>query len=232
MRQRLHQSQHTAALTGNLSTCAMSPTTAAATEEMRLNDPALPRADMGRQQSQQQSREEPLSVTQPQQQQTTSAIDVSNRGKENSKPQLNNVDCEDVEMKNLTQTNDRRCDSSALSSRSSNTSTLYSSTQPEAQFEKERLPFIDSAKRLHYNSPEESNSELEEDIEDDDISECSGDTVIANDFPDPPLNATQEEMTRYYWEICYGDHAESMMEERRRMSGLRSAPAKSWSVTV
>jgi hypothetical protein len=60
--------------------------------------------------------------------------------------------------------------------------------------------------------------------------ECSGGTVVANDFPEPPQDATEEEMNRYHWEVCYGEQARSMMEERQQSAakGLRSAPSKSW----
>lgn len=76
--------------------------------------------------------------------------------------------------------------------------------------------------------------------DDDDCSEASGDTVVHNDCPMPPPNATQEEITRFYWEWCYGPIIDTnttcgMAAADKIGSGggqirsmMRSAPAKSW----
>ena len=78
--------------------------------------------------------------------------------------------------------------------------------------------------------------------DDDDCSEASGDTVVHNDCPMPPPNATQEEITRFYWEWCYGPIIAAAattstcgMDADKIGSGggqirsmMRSAPAKSW----
>ena len=80
----------------------------------------------------------------------------------------------------------------------------------------------------------------DEDDDDDDCSEASGDTVVHNDCPMPPPNATQEEITRFYWEWCYGPIIDTnttcgMAAADKIGSGggqirsmMRSAPAKSW----
>ncbi|KAL3782574.1 hypothetical protein HJC23_005277 [Cyclotella cryptica] len=131
----------------------------------------------------------------------------------------------------------------------------YSSEQ---RYDGERSVFspvsLDGAKRLCYNNAYDDGSCEEEEEEEttmdnDEIhfeydadnsncndqddaysSDCSGSTVVATGFPPPPENATKEEMTRYYWEVCYGDDAKEMMEcqqENINRIGSRSAPAKS-----
>lgn len=179
--------------------------------------------------------------------------DESNREKENNAPPRNSTDasCSDDNMETDDSTisnGSGSTDSLALSSSSSTSDGGASfipittpATRPE-RHDRERgvSSLIDSAKRLQYNNEDESNysetneEELEgEDIVDDDT-ECSGGTVIASDFPEPPVGASEEEMNRYYWMVCYGENAKEIMEslEKERKEGLRSAPAKSWLVVM
>jgi uncharacterized phage infection (PIP) family protein YhgE len=80
---------------------------------------------------------------------------------------------------------------------------------------------------LRFESPSAFRAEHDDE---DSSSESSGGTVVANGFPEPPQNATEEEMNLYYWEVCYGEQAQSMIEEKQQSAaeGLRSAPPKSW----
>eukprot|EP00985_Skeletonema_marinoi_P024064 scaffold16474_cov99-Skeletonema_marinoi.AAC.1 len=55
---------------------------------------------------------------------------------------------------------------------------------------------------------------------DDDGSDCSGDTVVA--MEKPPAGLTQEELNKYYWEICYGPGYVPPP------TVLKSVPTKSW----
>ena len=137
-------------------------------------------------------------------------------------------------------------DERSTSENSSFDSLALSSSSDDASPDERRGRSLSGAKRLQYSNEEphseydayNSNNEdnnNDDDEEDDDIcSECSGETVIANDFPPAPQNATQEEMNLYYWEVCYGDEAGEMMEraKRRGGDGVKSAPAKSWLVSV
>ncbi|KAL9186827.1 hypothetical protein ACHAXT_010547 [Thalassiosira profunda] len=65
--------------------------------------------------------------------------------------------------------------------------------------------------------------------DDDEGSDASGDTVVHNDLPPPPANATREERNRHYWEWCYGplEEGEEAAGARGGGSGMKSAPAKS-----
>jgi hypothetical protein len=175
---------------------------------------------------------------------------IDMRDKENSEPQRDSWDSncsEEMEIDDSIDSNDSR-DSLALSSSSESSASQLTDTCATALhselYNVERGVLssqVDTgpAKQLRYNTTETNSNgrsnELEgEDIEDEDdddaCSECSGGTVVANDFPEPPQDATEEEMNRYYWEVCYGEQAKSMMEERQQSAakGLRSAPSKSW----
>jgi hypothetical protein len=233
----------------------MSPTTAAATAGIRLNDPTLRRtadAALNRQSASVDSADEllikpKLSMDKFREQWVDKSReqdrgDEWGREKENSEPQLNREDSDDDNNMKIddsttsnssssmetddsqTSNSSSSSDSLALSS-SSESSQSNSTAQQEQQYHRESPTESTSAKRLDYShqEPEESQDDT------DDTSECSGGTVIANDFPDPPPNATEEEMNRYYWLVCYGEKAQSMMEERGAVE-LRSAPAKSWLV--
>ena len=87
------------------------------------------------------------------------------------------------------------------------------------------------------NYNDEVQDDDEDDDEDEDGSECSGDTVIAQDDncpPPPPPNATHEQWNQYYWEWCYGpvDAPATNLEKRHDVDGswsaMRCAPSKSW----
>jgi len=84
----------------------------------------------------------------------------------------------------------------------------------------------------------------EENEYDDCSSDASGQTVVHNDCPVPPVNATQEEINRFYWEWCYGkidndsdDSSVAAVKGNNNVLkngglGIRTAPAKSWYVYV
>ena len=84
----------------------------------------------------------------------------------------------------------------------------------------------------------------EENEYDDCSSDASGQTVVHNDCPVPPVNATQEEINRFYWEWCYGkinddsdDSSVAAVKGNNNVLkngglGIRTAPAKSWYVCV
>ncbi len=61
---------------------------------------------------------------------------------------------------------------------------------------------------------------FEEDGNDSDGTECSGQTVVA--IERPPAGLTQEELNKYYWEICYGPGYVPPP------TVLKSVPTKSW----
>ena len=81
--------------------------------------------------------------------------------------------------------------------------------------------------RLRYDAQESKhliiNYELEE--EDDDGTECSGQTKVASPQR-PPIDASQEEWNKYYWEICYGHNG--YCEVTQPPTVQKSLPAKSW----
>lgn len=230
--------------------CSLSPTTAAATNGLRLNDPALSSVNQQFKLSDQTTQ---LKRT-PANGNSNNMIskeppfrDESIREKENNEPPHNSIDScstdDNMETDDSTISNGSgSIDSLALSSSSSDGET--SSTPGTRSYNRERgvSSLIHSAKRLQYNNDEdesncsETNNDEEldgEDIEDDDT-ECSGGTVVASDFPEPPVGATEEEMNRYYWMVCYGENAKEIMEslEKEKKEGLRSAPAKSWLVVI
>ena len=67
----------------------------------------------------------------------------------------------------------------------------------------------------------------------DELSEESGNTVVADYGPSPPgQNATRDEWNRYYWELCYGpadaSNSQTVMRASGVGDGMKSAPAKSW----
>ena len=67
----------------------------------------------------------------------------------------------------------------------------------------------------------------------DELSEESGNTVVAEYGPSPPgQNATRDEWNRYYWELCYGPANSRDSQTVMRAFGvgdeMKSAPAKSW----
>jgi len=85
----------------------------------------------------------------------------------------------------------------------------------------------------------------EENEYDDCSSDASGQTVVHNDCPVPPVNATQEEINKFYWEWCYGkinnddsdDCSVAAVKGNNNVLkngglGIRTAPAKSWYVYV
>ena len=84
----------------------------------------------------------------------------------------------------------------------------------------------------------------EENEYDDCSSDASGQTVVHNDCPVPPVNATQEEINKFYWEWCYGkinddsdDSSVAAVKGNNNVLkngglGIRTAPAKSWYVCV
>lgn len=235
MKQRILNSQRTATMSSKLpAPTTLSPTTAAATSGLRLNDPALrqPMGDANQQPALVAPR--PVDTVKQSQQQKISAGVVAMSEKENNEPQRSSLDSnssEDMEIDSSS--NDGSGDSLAFSSSSESGSSSLSDTinQPDSCDNERDVTMADSgpSKRLNYNTSND-NAELQgEDIEEDDTSECSGGTVVANDFPAPPENATEEEMNRYYWEVCYGEQAASMMQQSAA-KGLRSAPAKSWLV--
>jgi len=67
--------------------------------------------------------------------------------------------------------------------------------------------------------------EEDEDECDDCSSDASGQTIVHNDCPIPPVNATQEEINKFYWEWCYGNDDS---DDIRGSNVFRTAPVKSW----
>ena len=61
-----------------------------------------------------------------------------------------------------------------------------------------RLP--DNCKSHEMNNLDDLS--IDDDDDDIDGSDCSGSTVVADEKP--PTGLTEEELTKYYWEICYG----------------------------
>ena len=193
-----------------------------------------------------QRQQPPLTDSKPSALKSKQKIDSFTDGKENNEPRRN-VGLDDMEIDSSS--NDSSGDWLALSFSSSDSEysaspQTLSTAQTDQRNEREIPSFADSsAKRLQYNhssnvddndsSPgtgTSSSDDLDgEDIEDDGT-ECSGGTAVHNDFPSPPNNATYEEMNQYYWEVCYGERAQEMMDslEKQKREGLRSAPAKSW----
>ena len=79
-----------------------------------------------------------------------------------------------------------------------------------------------------YNDEDHEMSDLDErapdDSSSDDYSECSGGTVVATDeIEKPPEGLTQEELSKYYWEICYGPG-----NIPPPTIPLKTLPSKSW----
>lgn len=207
----------------------------AATSRIRLNDPSLrlPMGDANQQLALGAASSGEVMKPLPQQHLSDDSAE-----KENSEPRRNSLDSNSSDVMEVDSTsNDDSEDSLAFSSSSDNGASPLTSAvnQPNIyEIEQRDVSMVDSgpSKRLNYNSNKEGDDTEElqaEDIDDDDTSECSGETVVANDFPDPPVDATEEEMNRYYWEVCYGDQAKSLMMQNTG-KWLRSAPAKSWLV--
>ena len=103
-------------------------------------------------------------------------------------------------------------------------------------------PDVSNNNNNQYNS--QYNDE-EENEYDDCSSDASGQTVVHNDCPVPPVNATQEEINKFYWEWCYGkinnddsdDSSVAAVKGNNNVLkngglGIRTAPAKSWYVCV
>ena len=94
------------------------------------------------------------------------------------------------------------------------------------------------------NNQYNSRYDDEENEYDDCSSDASGQTVVHNDCPVPPVNATQEEINKFYWEWCYGkinddsdDSSVAAVKGNNNVLkngglGIRTAPAKSWYVCV
>ena len=94
------------------------------------------------------------------------------------------------------------------------------------------------------NNDNQYNSRYDDEEEneyDDCSSDASGQTVVHNDCPVPPVNATQEEINKFYWEWCYGkinnddsdDSSVAAVKGNNNVLkngglGIRTAPAKSW----
>lgn len=235
MTHRILKSQRTAIIAGKLPSCPPSPTAIA------RNDAAPQRPETTT------LRPPPSTESKPRSKQQQ--FDLSEKENNEPKRSNNNIDLDDAMEIDSSSNDDGSGDSLALSlssseSECSSTSPRNSSTaEMNQRIDREVLSFTDSsAKRLQYNSNNSSNSnenestissssdDLEGEDIDDDGTECSGDTVVHNDFPSPPKNATEEEMNLYYWEVCYGERAQEMKSslEKQKREGLRSAPAKSW----
>jgi len=104
---------------------------------------------------------------------------------------------------------------------------------------------VDNPDISNNNNQYSSQYDDEEENEYDDCSsDASGQTVVHNDCPVPPVNATQEEINKFYWEWCYGkinddsdDSSVAAVKGNNNVLkngglGIRTAPAKSWYVCV
>lgn len=94
-----------------------------------------------------------------------------------------------------------------------------------------------SGKRLHCNNVTVPNSETYEELEEEDTEDettnYSDETGVGYDFPEPPKDATEEDMIRFYWEIAYGENYKEIMESLEKKQEMMSiTPAKSWLVLL
>lgn len=94
-----------------------------------------------------------------------------------------------------------------------------------------------SGKRLHCNNATLPNSETYEELEEEDTEDettnYSDETGVGYDFPEPPKDATEEDMIRFYWEIAYGENYKEIMESLEKKQEMMSiTPAKSWLVLL
>ena len=103
---------------------------------------------------------------------------------------------------------------------------------------------VDNPDMSTNNNNNQYNSRYDDEEEneyDDCSSDASGQTVVHNDCPVPPVNATQEEINKFYWEWCYGkinnddsdDSSVAAVKGNNNILkngglGIRTAPAKSW----
>jgi len=105
-------------------------------------------------------------------------------------------------------------------------------------------PDVSNNNNNNNNNQYSSRYDEEENEYDDCSSDASGQTVVHNDCPVPPVNATQEEINKFYWEWCYGkinddsdDSSVAAVKGNNNVLkngglGIRTAPAKSWYVCV
>ena len=93
---------------------------------------------------------------------------------------------------------------------------------------------LGSAKRLHYNNVTVPSSEIIEELEEEDTEDettnYSDETGAGYVFPEPPKDATEEDMIRFYWEIAYGENYKEIIKslEKKQEMMMSVTPAKSW----